>query len=230
MIKIRLRKLTPIGLQLKEYLEHSVLVCSEEERRAELDSLRQDWKDCVRCPLGPLARHHVVTGDIIPFNVPREAMTVKADVLIIGEGPGESEDVLGRPFVGVAGKLLKEAIWEAEPDGLMIAFNNLVSCRPQDRRNGNNREPEPEEAAECRPRLERLIQILNPLTIIAAGSIPKYFLPPMMFESGWSGRFRSILHPSYVLRAGGKRYLNYPKYVAELREIFEITRKDKEST
>lgn len=89
----------------------------------------------------------------------------QADWLFVGEGPGAEEDERGEPFVGQAGKLLDAmlaAIDLKRGDNVYIA--NAVKCRPP-----NNRTPEPEETAACRPYLERQIALLQPKLIVALG-------------------------------------------------------------
>lgn len=89
----------------------------------------------------------------------------QADWLFVGEGPGAEEDERGEPFVGQAGKLLDamlEAIDLKRGENVYIA--NSVKCRPP-----NNRTPEPEETAACRPWLERQIELLQPKLIVALG-------------------------------------------------------------
>ena len=90
---------------------------------------------------------------------------VDADWLFVGEGPGAEEDQRGEPFVGQAGKLLDNmlaAIGLRRGEDVYIA--NAVKCRPPD-----NRTPTPEEAATCRPYLERQIELIRPRLIVALG-------------------------------------------------------------
>ncbi len=90
---------------------------------------------------------------------------VKADWLFVGEGPGAEEDARGEPFVGQAGKLLDSmlaAIGLKRGEDVYIA--NAVKCRPPD-----NRTPAPDEAAACRPYLERQIELIQPKLIVALG-------------------------------------------------------------
>lgn len=90
---------------------------------------------------------------------------VNADWLFVGEGPGAEEDARGEPFVGQAGKLLDNmlaAIGLKRGEDVYIA--NAVKCRPPE-----NRTPTPEEAATCRPYLERQIDLIRPKLIVALG-------------------------------------------------------------
>ncbi len=88
----------------------------------------------------------------------------EADVMFIGEAPGAKEDELGRPFVGAAGKFLDELIgtmgWKRE----QVYISNVVKYRPPD-----NRDPTPEEKAECMPWLMLEIAIIKPKVIVPLG-------------------------------------------------------------
>lgn len=119
------------------------------------DELRTAVAACTRCPLHS-SRTQTVFGVGSPV----------ADWMIIGEAPGAEEDRRGEPFVGRAGKLLDEmliAIGEAR-ESVFIA--NILKCRPP-----NNRDPSPDEAASCRPYLERQIELVQPKIILAVGRI-----------------------------------------------------------
>src|SRR5262249_37347663 len=100
-----------------------------------LPQIREDLGDCKRCKLHK-TRHSIVFGDGNP----------NAELVFVGEGPGADEDEQGLPFVGRAGKLLTQMI---EAMGLQrkdVYICNVVKCRPP-----QNRQPEPDEVAECSP-------------------------------------------------------------------------------
>jgi uracil-DNA glycosylase family 4 len=132
-----------------------------DDRRTRI--LRMDWQElktnvaaCKACPL-----HEKRTQAV--FGVGDE----NADWLFIGEGPGAEEDAKGEPFVGQAGKLLDSmlaAIGMKRGDNVYIA--NVVKCRPP-----GNRNPEPQEAQQCEPYLERQIALIQPKLIVALGRI-----------------------------------------------------------
>lgn len=88
-----------------------------------------------------------------------------ARLMFIGEGPGQTEDQTGRPFVGRAGELLTQIIEaiELQRDAVFIA--NIVKCRPP-----QNRKPLPDEAAACWPYLERQIELVSPKVLVALGA------------------------------------------------------------
>lgn len=96
----------------------------------------------------------------------------QADLMVVGEAPGADEDRLGEPFVGRAGKLLDSMLLaigrsrEGADAKRGVYIGNIVKCRPP-----NNRDPQPEEAAACRPYLERQLALVKPRLILAVGRI-----------------------------------------------------------
>jgi uracil-DNA glycosylase family 4 len=87
-----------------------------------------------------------------------------AQLMFIGEGPGATEDALGRPFVGQAGKLLDEIIQAIGLRREDVYITNIVKCRPP-----QNRKPLPDEMAACLPYLHRQIALIRPKVIVALG-------------------------------------------------------------
>jgi len=131
-----------------------------------------------------------------------------ADLLFIGEGPGEQEDLRGEPFVGRAGQLLTRLI---EGIGLTrddVYIANVVKCRPP-----GNRDPLPVEIETCRPYLEAQLSFIRPRVVVTLGN----FATKLLLETkdgitklrGREFPFREdvvlvpALHPSAVLRNGG---------------------------
>lgn len=108
---------------------------------------------CTRCPL-----HRTRTN-----SVPGEG-NPKARLMLIGEGPGETEDRLGRPFVGRAGELLDKLLGAIELPRADVYIANIVKSRPP-----QNRKPLPDEVAACIPFLYRQIAIVRPRVILALG-------------------------------------------------------------
>ncbi len=120
----------------------------------------QELKDacmgCQKCPLG-------ATRTNLVFGTGNE----NAEVLFVGEGPGENEDLQGEPFVGRGGKLLDkylEAIDLSRDKNIYIA--NMVKCRPP-----HNRDPKPEEQEECIKWLREQFRLLRPKIIVCLGRI-----------------------------------------------------------
>ena len=119
-----------------------------------LEQIRTEIGDCKRCKLHE-KRTHIVFGEGNP----------DAEILFIGEGPGEEEDRQARPFVGRSGKLLTKIIeggMKLRRDEVFIA--NIVKCRPP-----SNREPEKNEIATCKPFLLKQIRAIKPKVIVTLG-------------------------------------------------------------
>ncbi len=109
---------------------------------------------CTRCPLCR-GRTHAVPGEGDP----------RAGLMVVGEGPGEQEDLSGRPFVGRAGELLDKILESIETPRSTVFIANVVKCRPP-----RNRAPLPDERAACLPYLHRQIALVRPRVILALGA------------------------------------------------------------
>lgn len=90
----------------------------------------------------------------------------QAQILFIGEAPGADEDRQGEPFVGRAGQLLNEMLRAIQLQRSDVYIANILKCRPP-----NNRDPKPEEAAQCWPYLKRQIELIQPRLLVALGRI-----------------------------------------------------------
>ena len=117
--------------------------------------------DCPRCPDLVEARSQIVNGD-----GPEDA-----DVLFVGEGPGEKEDAQGKPFVGRSGTVLDDALADAGLSREDIRITNCVRCHPPE-----NRDPTSQELSNCRPYLEREIHIVDPDVVVTLGKVPSEHL------------------------------------------------------
>jgi DNA polymerase len=119
-----------------------------------LEDVQLELGECTRCPLAE-GRNRIVFGDGNP----------DAALMFIGEGPGQEEDRQGLPFVGRAGELLTQMIERGlEIPRSEVYICNIVKCRPP-----NNRTPQPDEVATCKPFLEGQIEAVKPRTIVALG-------------------------------------------------------------
>jgi DNA polymerase len=118
-----------------------------------LDAVARLVAGCTRCPLHR-TRTNPVPGEGNP----------KAQLMLIGEGPGETEDRLGRPFVGRAGELLNEILSAIELPREDVYIANIVKSRPP-----QNRRPLPDEVSACIPYLHRQIALIKPKVILALG-------------------------------------------------------------
>jgi len=119
-----------------------------------LERIASEVRACVRCKLSN-SRKNCVPGEG-PYS---------AKVVFVGEAPGKSEDKTGRPFVGVAGRILDEALHKAGVERSRVFITNIVKCRPP-----GNRVPENEESAACIPYLERQISLIGPRIICILGA------------------------------------------------------------
>ncbi len=159
---------------------------------------------CRRCAIGYERRNNVY-GEGDPF----------ARLMVVGEGPGETEDELGRPFVGRAGQLLDRMLLAIGLPREQVYICNTVKCRPTfPGPNGpRNRAPEPQEMDNCRPFLEEQIAIVEPDVILALGSpAAKWFLGSDFQITRMRGRWyigprdtplMVTFHPAYILRQTG---------------------------
>jgi DNA polymerase len=162
------------------------------------EELRAAVAACTRCRL-----HESRTQTV--FGVGNPA----ADWMIIGEAPGAEEDRRGEPFVGRAGKLLDEMLLAIGEKRESVFIANILKCRPP-----NNRDPSEDEAASCRPYLERQIELLKPKIILAVGRIAAQQLlqsdAPVGRLRGTVHRLGAIplvvtYHPAYLLRSPSQK-------------------------
>ena len=172
------------------------------------EKLKADCAGCTACALSQGRRNLV-------FGVGRE----DAEVIFVGEGPGEQEDLKGEPFVGPAGQLLDTMLEIIGLDRSKGYIANIVKCRPP-----HNRDPLNIEQAACRTWLDRQIALINPKIIVCLGRIAAMAMIKEDFritrEHGqWyerdGRRLIATYHPSALLRDPGKR----PDAFMDLREL-----------
>lgn len=185
------------------------------EKTAEGVADMQSWnelesacKACVKCTLCE-KRRNVVFG----------VGARNADILFVGEGPGEQEDLRGEPFVGAAGRLLDDMLSIIDLNRSNIYIANIVKCRPP-----GNRDPLEEEQNACSGYLRAQIELIQPKVIVCLGRIAaKCLIDPdyrITREHGsWICRngvwTTAIYHPSALLRDLSKR----PDTFEDLLEI-----------
>lgn len=119
----------------------------------DVEALAQQIVTCRRCPLCE-SRTHAVPGE----------GPTHARLVVVGEGPGATEDETGRPFVGRAGELLTEILAAIDLPREQVYICNVVKCRPP-----SNRKPNPSEIEACVPYLHRQLEFLRPAVILAMG-------------------------------------------------------------
>ena len=176
--------------------------------------LKSECADCSRCEL-------CETRTNLVFGVGNEA----AEVMFIGEGPGEQEDLQGEPFVGPAGKLLDTMLELIDLDRSKVYIANVVKCRPP-----RNRDPQPTEQDACAEWLERQIALVNPRLIVCLGRIAAMAMIKPDFritrEHGqWFARdgrrYMAMYHPSALLRDPSKRPETFEDLVSLRQAIRE---------
>ena len=164
----------------------------------ELEVLRQECERCTTCPLSK-TRHNVVFG----------VGPCPSDIVFVGEGPGQQEDLQGEPFVGAAGKLLDDMLSIIDLGRHNCYICNIVKCRPP-----QNRDPLPQEQDACIGYLERQLALLKPKIVVCLGRIAAMRLIKPDFritrEHGqWFQKdgvsYMAIYHPSALLRDATKR-------------------------
>jgi DNA polymerase len=165
-----------------------------------LDELASIASGCVKCSLAP-SRTNVVFGSGSP----------DAEVMIVGEGPGQQEDEQGLPFVGRSGQLLDTLLGEIGLQRSDVYIANVVKCRPP-----RNRDPRPDEIDACKGYLRRQMELIDPAVVVTLGNFSTKLL--LRTEVGitkmrgvayeWWGRYLvPTFHPAAALR-GGERVTN----------------------
>lgn len=177
--------------------------------------LKQECAQCRRCGLGE-TRHHLVFGD----------GAEDARIMLIGEGPGEQEDLQGLPFVGPAGKLLDDMLEMIYLDRTKVYIANIVKCRPP-----HNRDPLPDEWDACIPYLREQFALIRPKIVVCLGRIAaQRLIRPdfsVMKEHGqWTQKggafFTATLHPAALLRNPNNKPLSFEDYVAIREKIEQV--------
>lgn len=185
-----------------------------------LSALRAACMDCRKCALCE-TRNNVVFGVGDP----------NAEVLFIGEGPGEQEDLKGEPFVGRAGKLLDDMLEIIYLDRSRVYIANMVKCRPP-----GNRDPLNTEQEACADWLRQQIEIINPKIIVCLGRIAAMtFIKPdfkitkeqgQIFTDANGRKVMALLHPAALLRDPRRRpdtFESLKRLEAEIRSSCEHT-------
>lgn len=181
-------------------------------------------RSCTRCVLCE-TRTQTVFGEGNP----------EAQVMFIGEGPGEQEDKTGRPFVGPAGQLLDKMINAMGLSREAVYIANIVKCRPP-----NNRPPQPDESDACSDYLARQIALVMPRAIVTLGApATKHILDTTIGITALRGKWSQYTglapqgpaipvmptyHPSYILRA--YTVDNRKKVWGDLQAVMERIKQD----
>ena len=163
-----------------------------------LEELRRECENCQKCPLG-------ATRTNLVFGVGNE----NADLMFVGEAPGEKEDLSGEPFVGAAGKLFNKYLEAVDIKREEVYIANILKCRPP-----KNRDPQPAEEDACIDWLREQVKIVRPKMIVCLGRIsamrlikPDFRITKehgMWFERG-GYEMCALYHPSALLRDPRKK-------------------------
>jgi uracil-DNA glycosylase family 4 len=149
--------------------------------------------------------------------------TVPAKVLFVGEAPGESEDVLGKPFIGPAGQLLDRMIAAARiPEG-SYALTNVIACIPRDEENNKLIQPPYYALEACAGRLIDCIQLVKPKLIVWVGKVAADWGSKLLVHSPIQDiTTASIVHPAAILKMHvSQQGLVYQKAVVSLADAYE---------
>ena len=195
-----------------------------EARRAALEAIAAEVRVCRSCRLAE-TRTRAVPGEGHP----------DTEVMFVGEGPGQTEDQQGRPFVGRAGDLLVKLLatlgWRRQE----VFITNVVKCRPP-----GNRDPEPDEIAACAPYLRRQLEVLDPAVVVTLGRFSMaHFRPgeritqihgthaPAPEPTGASDALAyALFHPAAALRSTEVERQSYDD-VAGLPKVVSLAREQR---
>ncbi len=167
------------------------------ENELTLSALKKEVKACVKCSLAQ-TRRTVVFGE----------GNERANLVFVGEAPGEEEDIQGRPFVGRAGKFLDQMIQRVGYSRKDVFICNVLKCRPP-----NNRDPDPAEVDMCKGYLFKQLQVIRPKVICALG---RHAYNTLMGVDARITKIRGqfteyngikllpTYHPSFLLRNDGR--------------------------
>lgn len=157
------------------------------------DKIYEECKSCTACEL-----HKTRTNCVFGTG------SKSADLLFVGEAPGENEDLTGTPFVGRAGKLLDQFLYAVDIPRESVYIANILKCRPP-----KNRDPLPAEEDACMDFLRRQVKLINPKIIVCLGRIsamrlikPDYKISREHGEWVQKGNFliTAVYHPAALLR------------------------------
>lgn len=179
-----------------------------------LIDVAEEASTCTKCRLAG-ARTQVVFGVGNP----------DADLLFIGEAPGQNEDKQGEPFVGAAGQLLTRMLGEIGLTREEVYIANILKCRPP-----GNRDPQDDEIEACTPWLVEQMSLIQPDVIVTLGNFATKFV--LQTQTGitrmrgsvypWHGRkVIPTFHPAAILRGGGEKSRQF----AELQEDFALIKR-----
>lgn len=193
--------------------------------RISLKTLRQAVQDCRGCDLYKRATR-AVFGEGLK----------RAEVMMVGEQPGDQEDKQGRPFVGPAGRELDRALAEAGVERDRVYVTNTVKhfkWEPRGKRRLHSK-PSSREIRACRPWLEAELGVVKPRVLVALGATAAQAMfgkdfrvtseRGRVFESAWAPRSMGTVHPSSILRApdAERRRAAFEAFVADMEVVASL--------
>ncbi len=190
---------------------------SREKKLTAFQAHQAKWKNCDRCKLCEQRTNVVFARGKIP-----------APILLIGESPGTSEDILATPFIGPAGKLL-DRILERSIDGQFdYCITNLVGCIPKESEGDKSGEPPLESIKACEEKLVELVNLCKPKLIVLVGKLSHKFVSGQAqfgacsWLKGKPMQFADIIHPAAILRADvSQKGLAIQRSIVTLEEAIE---------
>jgi DNA polymerase len=193
-----------------------------------LSTLRASVQECRGCDLYAHATQ-AVFGEGPP----------SAEIVFIGEQPGDEEDRKGHPFVGPAGKLLDRALLDAGIDRKLVYVTNAVKHFKFEERGKRrlHKKPNGLQIQACRPWLAAELNLLKPKIVVCLGATAAQTIfgsdyrvtkeRGQFVENTWAPHVTSTVHPSAILRAPGEeRRLEYEKFVADLKKVHKLWKKN----
>ena len=183
----------------QQFCPYPCLLMKKEEKQTALVQIRDEIASCFDCPLSK-TRTNTVPGEGDP----------NAEIMFIGEAPGQTEDQLGIPFCGRAGEFLNQMLSTIGLKREDVFIANTCKCRPPE-----NRDPLPEEKAACKKYLNKQFEIIDPKIIVClgkhsvetflptAGGISKVHGKPFRRKDGKV--YLPLYHPAAALHNGGLR-------------------------
>ncbi len=144
----------------------------------------EKWKNCTLCPLHTQRDRIVLARGKIP-----------ADIMLVGEAPGASENAIGVPFCGPAGRLLDQIVEKAIPLSISVVYCNLVCCFPADAKREGVNEPSHKEITACSSRLAEFVNLARPRLIVRVGALAAYHV-----DHTDTVRCADVVHPAAILR------------------------------
>lgn len=172
--------------------------------RNDYDLHAAKWRDCEKCELCQRRKRAVLYRGDLP-----------CQVLLVGEAPGTSENTLGVPFIGEAGKLLERMLRWAGKGDVKVGFTNAVACIPLDDENRIT-QPEVKQIIACSDRLQEIVEMARPLVIVGVGKSAEKALGYLGIQA------KKIMHPAAMMRMEKvQKDIAIQRNVVDLRRIFE---------